>query len=54
MKGECLMFELVNKSLKDVNKAMCDWCFHCDNFEDGDECTTCDGFWDPCSKNDVG
>lgn len=47
------MFKLVNKSRKSYN-ATCDWCFHCDNGEDGDECTECDGFMDPCSQNDAG
>ena len=51
------MFKLINGNSKKatVEMARCgDWCIICDNLEDNDQCTSCDGFLYPCSRNDVG
>ena len=52
-----LMFKLINGNSKKatVDMARCgDWCIICDNLEDNDQCTNCDGYKDPCIRNDIG
>lgn len=52
-----LMFKLVNgnskKATVDMSHPCGDWCIICDNYYEHDMCTVCDGFWDPCFRNDA-
>lgn len=50
--GDC-MFKLINGT-KENTANWPDICIVCDNVAHNDDCSNCDGYMDPCWRDDLG